>query len=1276
MKLLYSLFFTLLISLGISAGNNRTLEWFQDLSKGTIVPDFNGSVHTINQVLPVYSETQQPESSATAFTARLIYPMFQKLTSEEIRSLKTSLKNLPDSIVVNVSVGMARKKQLLNLSFCPFVKKGNTYFKLISFDWEIKPVGSILRSASSISTRTASVTSSALSSGKWGKISVTETGLYKLTYSDIAAMGINPALVQIYGYGGALLEEDFSVAGYLDDLPEVAVWKELGNDNIFNEGDYILFYAKGPISWKYDKTSLMYKRVRNHYSDKAYYFVGERANGTKTASLSTFTGVPTVNVTTFTDFLLHELERVNIGESVANSGTGRQLYGEDFTSTTIQSFNFDVPNLDTTQLSKVQVEFIAKNTGQSTCKVSVNNSFLGNLTMAQVLATDDYRYANYSNMTFSFKPANKPITVKLDYLKNGNSAKHRACLNYIDLNVNRFLKMSGSSLLFRDPKSVGVNQVGRFTIQNANENTAVFDVTNPQEMVQVNGSLSGTDYVFNAPTTTLCEYACVDLNGSFPKPTIESSVANQNIHGYAKIDMVIIAPQEYVSYANTLAQAHATYDNLSTLVVTPEQVYNEFSSGTPDATAYRRMMKFFYDKAATEDEMPKYLLLFGDGVYDNRLVSTMFAKNTSRPNKILTYQSVESLDCNSSYVTDDYYGFLDNNEGLNLALDNLDIGIGRFPVSSLEQAKIAVDKTISYMTNARKGVWKNRLLYLADDGNDYIHENQADELASMVSLDHPEFMVNKIYVDAYSRVTTVSGSTVPDANKRFAELLNSGLLMVNYTGHGSTSQWAEEKLLTTAGIKAMTNKCLPLYVTATCDFSRYDAPETSAGEYIFLNPNGGGIGLFSTTRVVYSTSNFTLNKSFVENIFAKNNGIRYTLGKIMNESKTSQSLKSDQNKLSFTLIGDPALKLAYPQYSAKVTQINGKIISESVDTLHALSSVTVSGEIYREDSTLASDFNGIVSPTVMDAEDILMSYVRDPGSYNPLSTTFYDRSKVVFSGKDSVQNGRFSFTFIVPKDISYSSKKGLINLYAYNNSGENEAQGFYENIVLFGTEASATMNDSGPKIELFLNDYNFVSGGLVNETPTFLARLSDENGLNTSGNGIGHDLMLTVDGSPAQTYNLNRYFTSNIGRYTSGVVQYVLPDLSAGKHHLSFKAWDVQNNSSVDTLWFEVKPGLTPSVSNLKYTQQGENSFFLFTHDRPDVYVSVNLYIYDLLGRVIWSTNWDMQTSENISDKIEWNLTDTNGRRVTNGIYICKVLLTDSSGAQTTESKKIQISGQ
>lgn len=1266
MKHLILFFLTLLVGTGLQAGNSRNLNWYRP---STAVPDFEGSFHPQEQQLPVYFESQQPDAQASSYSVRLLFPIYQKLTTAEVKALKPVLNQLADSIVVQVNVGTARKKTVLDLSFCPLVHRDGGFYKLVSFDWDVKPRQQVgLRSAQALSYADHSV----LATGKWRKISVTESGMYKLTYSDIKNMGIDPAKVQIFGYGGKLLTENFALGGYSDDLPEVAVYKDLGSDGVFNSGDFILFYAQGPISWSYNAYYGMYVRTRNHYSDKAYYFVGEREGGSLTATLSNYAGTANKEIGSFTDFLLHEEEKVNLGESMSGHGTGRQLYGEDFISNGSQVFTFDVPNPDSTANSKLLTEFAANNQYGTYCNVFANQVFLSSMSFPNIDASDDYRYAYDGTALGSFKQKTAELNVQLDYYKTQTSSRSRAYLNDITLNMRRFLKMYGSAMPFRDPVSVGSGNVGRFSLQNATSKLVVFDVTDPANMVQMNGTLTGSTYSFVQPTATLHEYVAVDLGKAVAKPTVEGTVVNQDLHGKSGVDMVIVSPSEFLPYAQRLADAHLAHDRLNVLVVTPEQVYNEFSSGTPDATAIRRMMKLYYDRGQTDSELPRYLLLFGDGVYDNRLVSTLFASKAAKPNKILTYQSVESADGHYSYVTDDYYGFLDDSEGGNLSSAKLDIGIGRFPVSSVKEAGIAVDKAISYMYNSKMGPWKNRLLFLADDGDTYLHVGQADALANMVGYAHPEFMINKIYVDCYSRVVGASGVTVPDANRKFAELMDAGLLMLNYTGHGSTSQWADEKLLMNSDIAAMNNRCLPLWVTATCDFTRYDASETSGGELVFLKENGGGIALFTTTRIVYSSNNYTMNKCFLDNIFSKNNGVRYTLGEIMNLAKRSDLLNGDANKLSFTLIGDPALKLGYPEYTAQVTQVNGKNVSLVMDTLQALSTVTVSGKILREDGTCATDFNGLVSPSILDAVEIIAKLGRSAGD----TLTIFDRSKVLFSGKDSVRNGLFTFRFVVPKDNSYSFNAGRINLYASDGTGANEAQGYYSNFVLGGTNASAVVNKTGPQMQLYLNDESFVPGGTVQETPTLIARISDENGLSTSGNGIGHDLILMVDNLPTRIYNLNNFFSADVGSYQSGVVRFQIPELAAGSHTLSFRAWDMQNNATTDTLRFVVKPGLKPVVSDLRFIQQGQTGQFLFTHDRPMADVAVKLSVFDLLGRLVWQTDWSMQAETNTGDLLEWPLTDTNDRRIANGVYICKVIVRDANGSQDFSSKKILVTGQ
>jgi len=1225
------------------------------------------TVYQATGELPVYTESYRPSVIASNYSVRLTHPILEPLSDEEKRNLTPFLHSIPDTLSYTFSVGWERKKPIVDMVVNPFIRKGKTYYKLVSFNWSIQPIQtpyySPLRSSRSYAS------SSVLSTGKWKKISVTSSGMYKLTYEDVVNMGLNPNKVQVYGYGGKMLGEDFRTAGYIDDLPEVAVWKVTGGDGVFNSGDYLLFYAQGPVSWSL--TGNTFLRQYNPYSNKAYYFVGERTGGSQIAATYLNTLPPTRTVTTYTHVELHEKDVVNMGESVAGDGTGRELYGEDMMGTPSRLFKFSIPDVDTTQLSSVTLEAAVFNNSTSYGYVKVNGILQTTLSFSGVSSgPDNFIYGTTSRRTSNFAPKSDNIDVNLELDSYGNSPTPRAYLNYIILNVRRLLKNSGMPFTFRDPQSVTVGGVAQFSVQNADASTLIFDVTDPLSMRLMEGELNGSTYTFSAPSSTLREYACVSLSGNIPKPSIEGGVPNQNLHAFQP-DMVIITPEAFKSQAQRLAQAHQEMDNLSVLVVTPEQVYNEFSSGTPDATAYRRMMKLFYDKATTDEDMPDYLLLFGGGIYDNRKNTAIF-KSSAKSDRLLTYQSIESLDGTRSYTADDYFGFLDDAEGADLPMAKLDLGVGRFPIHTEEQARATVDKTLRYMKNNKNGTWKNRVLFMADDGdvgNVNLHMRQAETLASTVDNNYPQYMANRIYVDAYKKVASTTGVSVPDGNKRLNELLDMGLLMLNYTGHSSMTEWAEEKLMTQALAKSMTNTYLPLWITASCDFARFDTPDVSGGESAFLNPIGGAIGLFSTSRIVYAEQNSELNKRFIDQIFKQQDSKLKTLGNIMRQAKGSGNMLGDRNKLSFILIGDPALKLASPHYQASITQVNGRHVSAVIDTFKALQLVTVEGEIRDDLGALASDFTGVIHPTVLDAA----SLVKTLGSTGNDVMSFYDKSRVLLSAKDSVVNGRFRFTFVVPKDIQYSFQQGRINLYAVDNENVHEANGVFDSFALGGTSVSATIDTIGPSIRLFLNDTTFVSGDPVNQTPTLIARLYDESGLNGSDNGVGHDFQLVIDNDPDLVFSLNGQFLADIGSYQSGTVQVVLPELTSGQHTLSVRAWDVLNNSNTETVNFVVRNNQSPRLYNLVAVRQTESYRFSFQHNRPDVPIRVSCAVIDVMGRVCWKETLSMQSGDTRSEEMVWSLFGNNGIRVPSGIYICRVSVTDATGGESIITEKIQV---
>ena len=840
-------------------------------------------------------------------------------------------------------------------------------------------------------------------------------------------------------------------------------------------------------------------------------------------------------------------------------------------------------------------------------------------------------------------------------------------LDYIRMQFVRTLRPYGASTFFRSLTSVG--NASRFVISEANSNTLVFDVTDALNVKRVEADLNGSELSFTIPAGRLREFVLVQTNQTFPSPEVVGEVASSNLHGLEQRDMIIISAPSLVQQAERLAVAHREKDGLTVEVVTPEAIYNEFSSGTPDATAYRRLMKMFYDRSSSLGNPPKYLLLFGDGIYDNRGISGE-VQGVSRSNMLLTFQSQESLNV-YSYATDDYFAFLEDNSGSNFSRDKMCLGVGRFPIRTVTEATQMVDKTISYMENKDLGSWKNNVTFVADDGNNEDsfttnHMKQADQLAEAIEEVQPGFLVNKVYFDAYKRSSL---GTYPDVHNEIEKLLKSGQLLINYTGHGSTTHWADESVWTQTDINNSSYKHLPVWVTATCDFTRFDDVKTSAGESVFLNPTSGGIALFTTTRVVFSGNNANLNKALIDNLFQEDANSRYTLGEAMMYTKRQLN---DSNKLNFILIGDPALKFAYPEYKARVTAVNGEAVSDEPFEFKALSRITVEGEILNPSGSFAADFTGVLSSTIFDSQSSITTLGNSSEKF-----TYLDYPNTIYIGRDSVRNGKFSFTFMVPKDISYSNKKGKLNLYA--SSETKEAQGSFFDFIVGGTSDTAETDTIGPEIrQIYLNDSSFVSGDKVNTTPYFVAKLWDKSGVNITGSSVGHDMMLTIDSMPSMSYNLNSYYALLPDSENEGLVQFSIPELEPGMHTAEFKVWDILNNSTTYTFTFEVAEGLKPNLIEMYATPnpaRDQVEFFLH-HNRPESNLKVTVMVYDMTGKFLWSTEKSGSSELFKAYIVTWNLTDNGGRRLRPGVYLYRAAISTNNSKEATKANKLIILAQ
>lgn len=1108
----------------------------------------------------------------------------------------------------------------------------------------------LLTSAWADSSRYAS--ESVLNSGKWVKIQVAEDGIYKLTAADLKKMGFsNLDKVAVYGYGGWPLDEDFSTT-YIDDVPEVAVWRG---------ADYLLFYGKGPRKWEYSSSDKSFIHTNNPYSNYGYYFVTEKETTGRTMEKAASAAGATLQVTTFDDYVLHEEELVSVNSS------GRELYGESFTSTLSRDFTISVPGI-TNDEGKATLSFISRGNGTITMNVDGNALISGSVSVP----SDEYEVARELYRERAWM-ADKGETVKVNigYSTTGHKNVH---LNYFRLQMKRQLKVYDNYTFFRSLSARG--NASRFVIQGADASTLVFDVTDGVNPQQMETSLNGTELSFSIPASASLREFVVVKPSQIKAPVTVGEVANQNLHALPQQDMIIIAQPNFTTQAERLAEAHQTKDNLTVRVVTPESIYNEFSSGTPDATAYRRFMKMFYDRKTSEADAPKYLLLFGDGSFDNRKLTSAW-KSVDMSNMLLTYQTENSLS-SQSYVIDDYFGFLDDADNKkSLQNKKLCLGIGRFPIRTVEQATQMVDKVISYMENKNTGSWKNNLCFMADDGSNTDgfmteHMEFADQLAGYVESEHPEFLVNKLYYDAYKKDMTAG--TYPDVRSGLQKLLKDGLLLFNYTGHGGTTALSDEKVLTQTDINQFTYTHLPVWVTATCDFTRFDDLNTSAGEDVFLNKSSGGIALFTTVRVAYSRPNFPINDNVIRNLFERNNGRRRTLGEVMQATKNTLS---SVYKLGFCLIGDPAVKIAYPEFGMKVTTVNGQSVDGNSISFKALEKITVEGEVLDASGQLVTDFTGIVNPTVKDSK-VTVTCLKNSNKDDSPAFTFTDYPNTIFIGNDSVRNGKFSFTFTVPKDISYSNLQGKMNLYAVDTESGNEAQGNFDNFIVGGTSDTAETDTIGPEIRaLYLNDTTFVDGGQVNTTPYFVAELWDKSGVNITGSSVGHDMMLVIDESTVLSYNLNSYYELLPGEDGTGIVKFPIPALEPGKHTAEFWVWDILNNSTVRTFTFEVVEGLKPFLFDVIATPgiAREQVTFHLMHNRPESRMRVGIMVYDLAGRQLWKHEESGTSGLFENYTVSWDLT-SGGARMRPGVYIYRAAISTDNSKDATKARKFIILGE
>jgi len=1174
------------------------------------------------------------------------------------------LDTLSSYIHIKSFVSQRRKQPVLEFSFVPLRKNPLTgdIEKLVDFSYKItNQYGTIKNCIKSSFTKYRS--NSVLSSGKWVKLRIKKDGIYKLSYSDLQNMGLsNPSNPHIFGNGGEMLPIMNNISRP-DDLTENAIWIEKGSDNIFNNGDYILFYGKGPNTWKYNETEQLFVNSIHLYSEASYYFITSDAGEGKTISMEEQADGNISNiVSTFDEFSFHENQVVNLIKS------GCQWF-EPLSTFSPNNFVFTFPNLVTSRSIKIKSRVLARSAKSSSIVFHANNQSFGSLTLSPVnIGSSTSDYAMVQSMQNTFYSGTDEVTISIQFNDNGFTTAE-CWLDYIILNARKELIMEGGQLNFRDLESVGEGNITLFKLSGANPATKIWDITDIYNIRQIETTLIEGDLTIKVHTDSLRQFIAFDGTSYLIPEVMEEAVENQNLHGLGHRDMIIVTHPDFLDQANQLAEYHKNSDNLAIEVVTTGQIFNEFSSGAPDVAAIRDFIKMIYDRG-TPENLIKYLLLFGDGSFDN------ISKHENNTNYILTYQSENSLRPTQSYVTDDFFGLLDDTEGGSDGL--IDIGIGRLPVTSAEEAQDVTDKIIRYGSPEAMGDWRNIICFIGDDEDNNIHMRDANTLATFIDTVYPVFNVQKIFLDAYPQVSSPRGESYPEVNTAINNRINSGALIINYTGHGNERGLAHEQILSMDDISSWKNKNrLPLFITATCEFSRFDdidmdvngeiKKKTSAGEKVILNPFGGGIGLLTTTRLVYSSPNFILNQNFYKYAFKRDSQMKpYKLGDILRLTKNVSG--SGINKRNFTLLGDPALALSYPLYNIITDSINGHDI-ETADTLEALSRVTISGHIENLTGEIPDTFSGIVYPMIFDKSSIVNTLGNDEAPV----MQFKVQDNIIYKGKATISNGKFSFSFVVPKDISYNIDYGKISYYATNSVFD--ANGVYKEILIGGFSAEIISDMEGPEIDLYMNNRNFVSGGITDENPKILAFISDPNGINTVGNGIGHDITAVLDNDYRNLIVLNNYYESDLNSYQNGKIEYQLSGLSEGNHNVVLKIWDVLNNSAEASIEFVVTRSSGFIIEELfNYPNPfTDNTSFVFEHNQADSELNILLQVFTLSGKIIKTIETQIYSDGFRSDPITWDGLDDHGNKIGAGIYIYRLQVRSSNNQMVVKTQKLVI---
>ncbi len=1148
----------------------------------------------------------------------------------------------------------------------------------------------------SIKRKNLSIEDHPLSTGTWYKIPIGKRGVYQLNTNYLSQLGIdvdaiNPRNIQLWGTDGYVLPESNS-----DERPEfsqIPILVEGESDGSFDTSDRVIFYGNSPH--EEFRIGNSFTHSIHPYSDSTYVFLTVGNSQGDRLSIVNSGLTPTRTITSFDDFIWKEEE---LTKTETKQKSGRYWLGQTIPATAtnqlVNVFQDTLPDIDTTVPALLSGQIYLRSETTASFDMNFNNSPFRSFSIGR-LSSDYGSYEGASARSYRFNNQEAVLTssdgiLSLDLMMENTDSGTNAFIDYFRLVVHRKLTAKNNRLFFFAPSDGSATEMTDFRISGFSNIPYVMDVTNPTQpkLLEVTSSTEEYSLVYNSDPQTK-----IIAQSALFTPVMGTSIANQNLHATSFYpDYIIITSERFLDYAEELANHRAQRDGLTPVVVTQNQILNEFSSGVKDPTALRDFLKHLWDVAVADGENPpKYLLLFGDATYDTKnIISNSFT------NDVLTFQTSESIHRTNSFGSDDYFGLMDDSEGTLNSSARIDLGIGRISAQTRSEAAIAIDKIKRYENPANDGDWQNLFTFAADDDlpeperNKDLHVENADGTVRRMNLNEVGGRAKKIYLFDYPEEITGAGRQLPAATRDFINTINSGTLIMNYSGHGNAQNLTDEELYSSDYISQLTNRNrLTVFVTATCQFGRYDDINNQSGaERLVFTDNGGAVASFTTTRVVYtsgsSTSlNYGLNIQLSQNMIARNDeGESLTFGEIFLRTKNTR-VGSENNSRKFILIGDPALKFALPDKKAEVEAINGIDVAseDTVLTIKALDQVTLNGAIKNAEGEIESDFNGEVVVTLFDAPRTVniptdREWYDEPNdcylnSGTVRECTYEVENDILFKGKTLAENGQYSLTFIIPKDISFSDSLGRILIYAKN--GENTASGAYTNVIFNGVNTEAVDDGKGPKLDVYLNDQTFINGSLANDSPNLIVELSDSSGINTTGTGVGHEIIATIDTKPQQTFVLNEFFEGTLNDYTSGRIEYPLENIPEGNYALKVRAWDVHNNPSEQEVFFQVADQEDLVVDNIyNYPNPMNNvTSFTFDHNQQGNPLDVDIRIYTLSGKPVHRIEEYIPPSNTLSSyaSIPWNGRDRDNDRLGNGtyIYVLRVATDTPEGRKTAE---------